>query len=87
MKPVNIWGIKSVISPDKTTISTEYMVNFFPTVLKQMAAGTALSTNRARLKGILTPRNRRKISCAKSASPVKPPGIRPPARTKVFMLE
>jgi len=87
MNPTNISGIKSVISPLSTTISTEYMVNFFPTVLKQMTAGTALSTNRARLKGMATPRNPWKISCARIATPVKPPGIRPPARTKVFRLK
>ena len=77
-------GTRSVKILLTTMARQEYMVNRLPMSLKLTAAGMALSTRLMGAKGSVTPQNSWAQRWARRVRPVKPPGNRSPAWTKLL---
>ncbi len=79
-------GIRSVSTLVNAIIRQEYSVKRFPISRKLTTAGTTLRSRLIAVNGRETPANCCALRWMSSVSPLKPPGNRPPASTKLLML-
>lgn len=83
---MGIGGIRSVSRLVHRMTTQENRVNRLPMSLKLMTAGTALSRKLMAEKGTDRPQNRSATRWISRVRPLKPPGTRSPAWTKLFRL-
>ena len=79
-------GIRSVSTLESRMTRQEYSVNRRPISLKLITAGIALSSRLMSVNGSAMPANRCALRWISRVSPLNPPGNRPPASTKLWIL-